>query len=162
MFIRLLILSLTALSLLSGCASTEKFNTSQVDRSLTPQSVIAEAELSRGKIVLWGGTILDSRNLKDSTQLEVLAYPLNSSHRPMQDKKPLGRFIIKQPGYLETATYAQGRLITVLGSVANNQSGKVGESSYTYPVIHAQTLHLWRPDSEKSKSSFHFGIGIGL
>lgn len=148
--------------LLPGCASTPDFDTTQVDQSLTPQSIVAEPELSRGKTALWGGTILDIRNLKDTTQIEVLAYPLNSFYRPLLESKPLGRFIIQHQGYLEPSNYAQGRLLTVLGSVSDSQHGKVGESSYSYPVISAQQLHLWSPDNERSRTNFHFGIGIRL
>ena len=148
--------------LLSGCASTPDFDTIQVDRSLTPQSVAAEPELNRGKTALWGGTILDTRNLKDSTHIEVLAYPLNTSHRPLLESKPLGRFIIQHQGYLEPTTYAQGRLLSVLGKVSGSQSGNVGDSTYTYAVINSTQLHLWPLDSGRSRTSFHLGVGIGL
>ena len=133
------------LLLLAGCASTPEFDTTQVDQSLTPQSVIAEPESSRGKTMLWGGTILDTRNLKEITQIEILAYPLNTNYRPQLENKPLGRFIINHPGYLEATTYAQGRQLTVLGKISGSQSGKVGESIYTYPVVTGEQLHLWLP-----------------
>ena len=149
-------------ALLSGCASTPEFDTSQVDRSLTPQSVIAEPEVSRGKVALWGGTILDTRNLKQATQIEVLAYPLNASNQPKLESKPLGRFIIKHSGYLEPTTYAQGRQLTVLGSISGSQDGTVGETSYTYPVISDSQLHLWPQTSERNRSNVHFGIGVGI
>lgn len=149
-------------ALLSGCASTPEFDTSQVDRSLTPQSVIAEPEVSRGKVALWGGTILDTRNLKQATQIEVLGYPLNASNQPKLESKPLGRFIIKHSGYLEPTTYAQGRQLTVLGSISGSQDGKVGETSYTYPVISDSQLHLWPQTSERNRSNVHFGIGVGI
>ena len=150
------------ISLLTGCASTPDFDIAQVDQALTPQSVIAEPTLSLGKMALWGGTILNTHNLEDGTQIEVLAYPLNTSHKPVQENPPLGRFIIQHKGYLEPTNYAQGRSITVLGSVSKSQSGKVGESSYTYPVINAQQLHLWSLYDDQSNTSFHFGIGIRL
>ena len=150
------------LLMLAGCASTPTFDASQVEQSLTPQAVNAKPLESQGKSVLWGGTILDTRNLEDSTQIELLAYPLNSSQRPIQASKPLGRFIIRQPGYLEPTTYAQGRLLTVLGRVGDSQLGKIGEASYSYPVIFADKLQLWSPESESGNSTFHFGIGIGL
>ncbi|MDH5389166.1 MAG: Slp family lipoprotein [Gammaproteobacteria bacterium] len=150
------------ISLLTGCVSTPDFDISQVDRTLTPQSVISEPAISLGKIALWGGTILDTHNLKDSTQIEVLAYPLNSSHKPMQEGQALGRFIIMQKGYLESANYSQGRLLTVLGSISKSQNGKIGESSYTYPVINAQQLHLWPLFDDQSNTSFHFGMGFRL
>ena len=154
---------LILISLLLSCATMPDFDTTQVDKSLTPQSVIAEPVITRGKIAVWGGTILGIRNLKDSTQIEVLAYPLDSSHWPLQEKKPLGRFIIQDRGYLEPTSYAQGRLISVLGSVSGTYSGKIGESSYIYPVINVQQLHLWsKGDDRRSRTSFHLGIGIGL
>jgi len=160
MYIRITSLALTAF--LAGCASSPNFDTTLVDRSLTPSSVTAEPAISLGKTAIWGGTILDTRNLKDSTQIEVLAYPLNASQRPLQESKPLGRFIILQKGYIEPATYAQGRQLTVIGTINKQQVGKIGKSQYTYPVIRAEKLHLWEPYSDKSKTSFHFGIGIGL
>ena len=153
---------LALITLLLGCASTPDFDTTAVDKSLTPQSVIAEPSISLGKIALWGGTILDTRNLKESTQIEVLAYPLDSFHRPMQEERPLGRFIIQHQGFLEPTTYAQGRLLSVLGSVSGSYSGKIGESSYTYPVISTQQLHLWSQGDLRGETTFHFGIGIQL
>jgi outer membrane lipoprotein len=149
-------------ALLSGCASTPEFDTSQVDRSLTPQSVIAEPEISHGKVALWGGTILDTRNLKDRTQIEVLAYPLDAGYRPVLESKPLGRFIIKHSGFLEPATYAQGRLLTVSGSISDMQNGKVGETTYSYPVISDHQLHLWPQTGNSNRSNVHFGVGIGI
>ncbi|MBT8120534.1 MAG: Slp family lipoprotein, partial [Gammaproteobacteria bacterium] len=91
MFIKYLFLFV--LFLLTACANTPELDTTEVDRTLTPKSVIAKPEVSKGKIVLWGGTILDTRNLKDDTQIEMLAYPLDSRHRPLLESKPLGRFI---------------------------------------------------------------------
>ncbi len=158
---KILLLALLV-SLLSGCASTPVFDTSTVVKSLTPQSVIAEPADSRGKTALWGGTILDTRNLKDSTRLEVLAYPLDSSQRPLLGSKPLGRFIIHQQGYLEPANYSPGRLVSVIGSVGENQSGNVGDSAYIYPVINVQQLHLWSPESNQTRTGFSVGIGIRL
>ena len=148
--------------LLTACASTPVFDTSAVVKSLTPQSVIAEPADSQGKTALWGGTILDTRNLKDATRIEVLAYPLDSSQRPILSSKPLGRFIIHQQGFLEPAAYSQGRLVSVLGRITESQSGQVGESAYTYPVINVQKLHLWSPESGQRRTGFSFGLGIRL
>jgi outer membrane lipoprotein len=150
--------------LLASCASTPEFDTTEVDRSLTPQGVIAESDISLDKTVLWGGTIIETRNLKDVTQIEVLAYPLNTYEKPLLDKQPLGRFLIQHPDYLEAANYASGRLVTVNGKVVEIQSGKIGESDYRYPVISSRQIHLWSKDSQynRSSTSFHFGVGIGL
>jgi len=162
LFKRRLFLALVLLSMLMGCSTTPEFKAAKVDQTLTPQSVIAEPDLSLHKIALWGGTILDTRNLENSTQIEVLGYPLDSSHRPLLDKKPLGRFIILHSGYLEPATYSQGARLTVLGGIGVSQKGKIGEKLYIYPVVKAQQLHLWSASDERSNTRFHFGIGIRL
>lgn len=156
------ILFLISAVIVMSCASTAVFDTSQVEPSLTPKSVIAEPVSSRHKVVLWGGTILDTQNLQHSTQVEVLAYPLNSSHRPLVENSPLGRFIIVQQDFLEPATYAQGRLLTVLGSVDESKSGKVGDSHYIYPVINAQQLQLWSSQKNRSRTNFSVGVGVRL
>ena len=62
------LLALLLFGLLSACASAPEFDTTQVDRSLTPQGVVAEPDVNLGKMTLWGGTILDTSNLKDSTR----------------------------------------------------------------------------------------------
>lgn len=153
---------LALVAVLTSCASTPDFDITQVDQSLTPKSVISEAEINRGKTVLWGGTILDTRNLKDATNIEVLAYPLDTSQRPLLESKPLGRFIIVHQGYLEPASYAQGRVLTVLGKVSGSRSGNVGESTYIFAVISSEQLYLWSPDSGRNQTRFHLGVGIGL
>lgn len=158
---RPLLLILSLFSLLAGCASTPKFDATQADKSLTPQHVVADLEAVRGKTVLWGGIILDTRNLADSTQIELLAYPLSRDQIPLPDNRPLGRFLISTRDFLEPASYAQGRKVTVLGQVINIQQGKVGETVYHYPVIQAEQLQLWTEQSG-SKTRFHFGIGIVL
>lgn len=157
-----LLLLLCVISLITGCASTAVFDTSVVEKSITPQRVIDQPAESQGKTALWGGTILEIRNLKDSTQIEVLAYPLDASQRPILSSKPLGRFVILQQGYLEPASYAQGALLSVLGTLGESQSGQIGESTYIYPVIEAQQLQLWTPDNSRSRFGFSFGLGIRL
>ncbi len=153
---------LTLFSLLAGCASTPDFDVAQVDTSLTPRSVIAEPESHHSKTALWGGMILNTENLKDITRIEILAYPLNTSHRPLLERKPLGRFIIQHQGFLEPATFAQGRVVSVLGKISDIETGYVNGSIYTYAVINSEQLHLWSQDDRRDRTRFHIGIGIGL
>jgi len=153
---------LLVLPLLTACAGGPTFDTSRVDRSLTPRGVAAEQQWNTGKSVLWGGVILSISNLKDRTQLEVLAYPLDAENVPQRDSEPLGRFIIERTGYLEPATYAEGRLLSVVGTLARGQAGRVGESDYSYPVITGEQLYLWPRNSVRDRTSVHFGIGVGI
>jgi outer membrane lipoprotein len=144
--------------LLSGCASGPIFDSGGVDRSLIPRGVIADPQIAKGKQVLWGGSIIRTTNLKDSTQMEVLAYPLDANERPQSESDPLGRFILEQSGYLEPKSYAVGRLVTVVGAVSGSRVGRVGESEYDFPVVGARQIHLWPEDKGRGVS---FGVGVG-
>lgn len=148
-------LPIMLLLLLSACASSPAFNTTGVDRSLTPREAASRGQSATGKSVQWGGVILSTTNLKDSTQVETLAYPLDADARPQTDSTPLGRFIFEQSGYLEPASYAEGRQITVVGTLTGTRAGQVGESDYNYPVITARQLHLWPPGQGRD------GVGVG-
>src|SRR4051812_8154911 len=71
-----------SLGLLSGCATSPKWDVGAVDKNLTPAKAVTDMAAARGRIVQWGGVIIGAQNLKDATQVEVLAYPLDKSGRP--------------------------------------------------------------------------------
>jgi len=155
------LLPLMFVLLLNACTTAPPLNTTGVDPSLTPQGVTANPRTALGKTVQWGGTILGTSNLQDRTQIEVLAYPLDSSGKPQSDSTPLGRFILEKSGYLEPATYKQGRLISVVGTVTGTRAGKIGEASYEHPLVEARDVYLWPETQDRGGSSVHFGFGVG-
>ncbi len=148
--------------LLSACASSPTIDSSGVDRSLTPRSVAGAPQPASGKEVLWGGVIIQTTNMKDSTQLEVLAYPLDSNERPQRDSDALGRFILDKAGYLEPESYAEGRLVSVVGTVTGTRAGRVGETVYNFPVISVRQLTLWPKGGEGTGNNLGIGVGFGL
>ena len=150
------------LLLLSACASGPTFDTRQVDRTLTPDAVTAGFHNAIGKQVLWGGSIQKTTNLADKTVIEMQAYPLDYQEKPQRDAAPLGRFLLEQSGFLEPLVHADGRLLTVTGTVLRTETGKVGKSEQTYPVIDARELYLWPVDSFHESSSLRFGGEIGV
>jgi len=147
--------------LLSACASAPTFNTVGVDPYLSPQTVTASPQTTTGKSVQWGGTILGTTNLQDRTQIEVLAYPLDSKAKPKSDGSPLGRFFLEQSGFLDPATYKQGRQISAVGTVTGTRNSMVGEASYDHPVIDARQIYLWPEDRGYGGTGVTFGIGGG-
>lgn len=64
-----------------------------------------------------GGVIVGLENLKQSTELQIIAYPLARNGRPDTDEPPVGRFIAVSAGYLESGDYARGRQVTVTGEI---------------------------------------------
>lgn len=149
-----------AAMVLTACATSPKFDTSGIDASITPRRAVDEIKTLQGVVVLWGGVIISSYNLKDATQLEILVYPLDFEQRPDTEKTPLGRFLAEQDGYLETTDFTQGHLITVRGTLKDKRIGHIGETEYIYPVVKINQLHLWPKQSDFSESRIHFSIGV--
>jgi outer membrane lipoprotein len=149
------IMLIFSLLLLTACASTPEFSTEGVNLDLQPSTAADQL----GQKVIWGGTIIDIRNLADKTRLEVLSYPLTDTYRPQVKGSAKGRFIVEKAGYLEAREFRPGKVITVSGTLLSSQSGKIGDAEYLYPVVEAARLKLWK---ERSTPRLHFGIGIGI
>jgi len=149
------------LLVMAACAPKPPLDTTEVDLSLTPEAALADMDRLEGTRVLWGGVIVAARNREESTRLEILGYPLNNRQRPATEDAPQRRFLAVKEGYLETADYAQGRQVTVTGPLIRTQSGRVGEATYTYPVVRIEDSHLWpKVEPSSREPRFHFGIGV--
>lgn len=144
---------------LASCATSPKFDTAGINTGLAPSQAVEENQILQGVQVLWGGVIISSTNLQDATQIEVLAYPLDSNQKPMNEQKPLGRFLAIQSGYLETTDYAAGRMVTVTGKLDGKRFGHVGEAEYIYPVIRINQLYLWSKRGD-TDTQVQFGFGL--
>ena len=152
---------IVSLLLLSGCVTPYDIGTA--DPRVTPVEAAKDVAGMLNPNVAWGGLIAAAKNLKDKTELEVVGYPLDSENRPDSNAAPTGRFLVTQPGYLETADYAPNRLITVVGRVTATRNGTVGEAAYVYPVVVASKMRLWpKPTAQQREPGFHFGIGVGI
>jgi len=140
----------------SGPISTEDtFTGITLDDAVNGDSV-------EGSEVLWGGVILSTNNLEDSTLIEVLAYPLDRRQRPMKSRQAEGRFLIVDSEFLEPTDYSEGRSITVLGTFDGVTTGNIAAASYEYPTVTADQLHLWRPGDDYVAPRFTIGIGLEL
>lgn len=148
--------------LLAACASGPRFDTRGTDRAMTPKAAVAEQPVTKGKTVIWGGVILNVTNLRDSTRLEILAYPLDGNQKPNPGETPLGRFIVGYAGYLEPADYTEGRMVTVRGILGGTTQGRIGETDYTYPLLTSGQIYLWPRSGRQDRSNVQFGIGIGI
>ena len=146
---------------LSGCAITPEFDLKGVDKVVTPKHAAEQMKSLQGQKVLWGGLIVNSSNTSQGTQFEILAYPLDNHYKPQTDQVTLGRFIANSSQYLETLDYAQGRLLSVIGTLKETKAGKIGDAEYIYPVVTIEQHHLWKTQSEQSmEPTVHFGVGV--
>ena len=128
-----------------------------------PSQVAQSPERFAGNEVIWGGRIVRVQNFADHSEVELLAYPLDSSQRPQTNDSGNGRFIAVMPGYVEPLSYPPGALMTVNGKLNGSRAGKVGEADYVFPLVVAAQSHVWTPaEMEQGRNNIHFGVGVGV
>ncbi|MCU0970805.1 MAG: Slp family lipoprotein [Gammaproteobacteria bacterium] len=127
-----------------------------------PAASPAQTAPAGARRVEWGGTIIAVSNQRDSTELEVLAYPLTADGRPDVAAPSSGRFIAVRPGFLEPADYRPGRLVTVAGPVVGVRQGRVGEAQHSFPAMAAESLRVWSTADTGSRVVPYGTIGIGF
>lgn len=155
---RALVVTLLAL-LLAACAAGP-LDAGDARSDLRPREAALAGD-AEGQRVLWGGTVVAVTNEAERTLIEVLGYPLGRDQRPDTGRGAVGRFLIREEGFLDPADYAPGREISVVGPIAGTRDGRVGEHAYTYPVVAARQLELWPRRSDRpGPPRVRFGIGV--
>lgn len=96
-----------------------------------------------GERVRWGGTITEVENRESSTWIQVVARDLSNRGRPEREGRSKGRFIAVIEGFVDPAVYAENRLLTVVGRLQEPVTRKIGEYSYRFPVVRAESHYLW-------------------
>jgi outer membrane lipoprotein len=148
-FLRWSILPVATL-LVFGCAPViSKSLRDQVDKNLTFSEVFKDPEAHKGSVVVWAGVIIDAKNTKEGTQLEILQKPADFFGAPEEVDRTGGRFLALYPSYLDVAVYSQGREVTVGGEVQGKRTLPLGQIEYTYPLVVAKEIYLWpNPSNE--------------
>lgn len=136
------------ITVMSGCGSVISRNVlDTVDRNVTLELVQANPGAYTGKNVVWGGVIVASENLEKATEIQVLETSLAWDDTPEGPEQGVsrGRFIIESPGYLDTAIFKEGKLITAAGTVKGVKTRKIGKMDYYFPVIFPVELKISEP-----------------
>ena len=126
-----------------SCAPFSKNLTDQVDPAIPFNEIQRDPEGFRGKMVLWGGVIVETLNRADETLLKVRQTELDIEQRPRNTDRSQGRFIVRYKGFLDPAIYKEGRQITVVGEITGKEILPLGNFHYTYPVVTAKEIRLW-------------------
>ncbi len=151
------LLVVLALSTLLACSSQPVVPAAE--RSLTPQQAGNRQPDPYAPPLQWGGVIIESQNLRETTEIRIIAFPLDEDGRPDTDAASVGRFIAQHPGYLELEEYKTGREVTATGRFSGNRKGMVGDSGYLFPVLVCDEITLWPQDAPRRKPRIHFGFG---
>ena len=152
-----------ALLVLAACAPAPIYKTTGNAVLATPAQVAQTPEHYSGNEVVWGGRIVHVSNFQDHSEIELLAYPLDSSQRPRANDSGNGRFIAVLRGYVEPLDYPAGALMTVDGKLNGTRAGQVGQADYLFPLVDVAQSHVWTAEEmQKGRSNVHFGVGLGV
>lgn len=138
------IVALFAALLISACSTLPSELEANSEQVITDYQSWTSTDTAHNSQVRLGGVIAKVTNLKDKTRIEVVNVPIDSAGRPSVKAEPAGRFVGYVNQFLDPITYASGRLITLLGTTAEPETGLVGESEHTFPVMTVEGYHLWR------------------
>jgi len=149
-FSRRSIILVAVLSIL-GCAPViSKPLREQAEKDLSFSAVFKNPDAHKGKVVIWAGEIIEAKNTKEGTLIEVLQKPADFFGAPEEVDRSEGRFLVLHPSYLDVAVYSKGREVTVAGEVDGKRTMTLGEIQYTYPLVLAKEIYLW-PDTSKER-----------
>ncbi len=130
----------------AGCATkpiAKEYRQEANAEDITFPMVLQNPDAFVGDTVLWGGVIIETKNIKNGTQITVLETPLGEDEKPQRERHSQGRFIALSSKFLDPAIYKEGRRITLAGEVKGKQELPLGDTTYVYPVVRVKQLHLW-------------------
>ena len=148
---------------LSGCA-TSQVNKKHSEISskivyapaidVSYSEVSANVDQNIGTNVRWGGQVINSETIDDSTlRLTVFSYPLSIEGRPIKTSllaKQGGRFIVDlTEGFANDIDFNQ-HFITFYGDIASSLTITNGNRQKTIPIVNAQELVDWNIIDENS------------
>lgn len=134
----------------------------KIDKELTFDEVKRDPGAFKGKRILVGGEIIETRNLQGRTEIEILQKPLGRDRGPLPVDSSDGRFLLIHPAFLDPSVFRSGRRITAVGVVDGSRLQKIGENEMTYPVFENEHIYLWPVGSgQSSEPSFGISLGFG-
>lgn len=131
------------LTLLAGCSTTPESLRDTVEQAPDPAQVRAAPERHIGASVRWGGIIAAVDNGPTESVVVIVARPLSRSGRPLETDASAGRFLLRIDGFIDPVVYGNGRELSAVGRVIGVEQRNIGAYPYSYPVLHADSHHLW-------------------
>jgi len=145
---------------LAACTPPPVLKPTQTPQNIAPDMAAAMPDVYHGAEILWGGRIVEVRNRAETSEIVILAYPLDGGQRPRPKQPSQGRFVAVLQGYVESYDYPHDRFVTVSGKVVGSLAENVDEQPYVYTLVHAEGVHLWPAGFENSAPQVHFSIGV--
>ena len=134
----------------AGCAHViSKDLRGQADPFLTFGEVFKNPNTYKGKMVIWGGEIIQTLPQKDGTTLiEVLQWPLGWRGQPKTKVAFQGKFLVLVKESLDPVLYDRRKRVTVAGEILGEIQGDkiehLTEKAYRYPLLLEKQIHAWK------------------
>lgn len=136
---------------MSACATSpiaEQYRLEAREDNLLFPMALRNPDAHVGDSVVWGGKIIETKNLKNKTRIIVMETTLGDETEPLDPRHSKGRFIAESPDFLDPELYKKGEKVTVAGVIAGKQKMPIDETTYTYPVVTIKQIHLWEEEKE--------------
>ncbi len=131
--------------LLTGCAHVfSQQAESLVDPTVSFDQLKRNPAAYAGKYVKLGGTIVQTKNTKEGSQVEIVQFMLDSGDIPDDTSRSGGRFLAITPDFLDTMIYKAERPVAIIGVVKGEKTLPLGETEYTYPLVSIVEIHVWK------------------
>ena len=137
---------LAAVALLAACATHPQPLQGEYT-AITPREA-AEADYT-GRVVRWGGRVVQVEPRADSTCFEMISNELDPYGRPgARDDGTGGRFIACRSGFYDPAVFEVNREVTFTGRLSGHENRRIGGYDYRFPRLAADVVYLW-PERER-------------
>ena len=137
----------------------------EVDTSIRFEHLKQDPEAYKGRHVLLGGDIIETKNYPGKTHIYVRQRSLDYRKRPVTGGASQGRFIVYHPEFLDPAVYQPKRKVTVVGELRGKEAGEEAEADDACPLIETRELYLWPviyPSTGEPEIRIDGQIGIGI
>ncbi len=110
---------------------------------LSFKTLAQQTDRYKGKTVILGGYIIETKNISGVANMTVLQTPLGRDEMPVSRDRSEGGFVLSYNGHLEPEVYEKGRRTTVAGKVV----GRVGQEAGNCPKpclrLEYRQIYLW-------------------
>lgn len=127
------------------------------DKTISFEMLRTDPAIYKGRLVIFGGVIAQTSNLKQGTLITVIQKPLDYWGKPVRTNKTAGQFLVFSARYLDGLTYSAGREITVAAEVAGTRLHTLGEREFDQPVLISQELKLWPREQGRAGAQTQWG-----
>ena len=158
------------LSLVSACATSpidKQYRQEARQDNLPFSTALCNLDACIGKNVVWGGIIIQTKNLRKGSRIIIMQTALDGDTRPIDPRDTEGRFIAYSPDFLDPELYQKSREVTVAGTIKGKKRMPIGATNYMYPVLTIKQIYLWEEEREEypygafgGGSHWHWGRGF--